>query len=346
MIAVLTTPSQPSAAQNYLRITELMYHPQKPTSGSYSSDDFEFIELENIGSSTLSLTGVSFTDGVYFNFTGSSVTSLSAGGMVLVVSNKAAFQSRYGHSFDGIIAGQFSNSPGTDDESHLSNGGEHISLDDSLGEAILGFTYNDSWYTQTDGQGNSLVIRDPLEDTSLWNNSDGWAASQSVNGSPGASETPQYAVDSVVINEVMSHTNQPIGDWVELANTTSSSINIGGWYLSNDPADLKKYQIPSGTVLAAGGYVVFNQRNNFGSTSNPGCLEAFFFGEMGDAAYLTSAASSALTGYQASQTFHAAAQRGQFHSIHQEHRRQGLRALQCGHLWHGECPAACRTGRH
>ena len=108
VVATLTTSGTPSLAQQYLRITELMYHPADPTSGSYTSDDFQFIELKNTSATqTLSLSGVRFTDGVVFDFTGSSVTSLAPGARVLVVSNLAAFQSRYGTSLNGIIAGQF-----------------------------------------------------------------------------------------------------------------------------------------------------------------------------------------------------------------------------------------------
>lgn len=50
---------------------------------------------------------------------------------------------------------------------------------------------------------------------------------------------------SVVINEVL-----PTGagsGFVEFYNPTGGTINIGSWYLSDDPADLTKYQIP-GTV--------------------------------------------------------------------------------------------------
>lgn len=37
--------------------------------------------------------------------------------------------------------------------------------------------------------------------------------------------------------------------WVELFNTSYGTVDIGGCYLSNDPANLKKYTIPRGDVL-------------------------------------------------------------------------------------------------
>ena len=37
--------------------------------------------------------------------------------------------------------------------------------------------------------------------------------------------------------------------WLELFNTSYGTVDIGGCYLSNDPANLKKYTIPRGDVL-------------------------------------------------------------------------------------------------
>ncbi|UCG57676.1 MAG: lamin tail domain-containing protein, partial [Phycisphaerales bacterium] len=50
-----------------LRVTELMYNPANPPAGDLTdNDDFEFIELKNIGDEALDLTYVSFVDGVTF----------------------------------------------------------------------------------------------------------------------------------------------------------------------------------------------------------------------------------------------------------------------------------------
>ena len=68
-----------------------------------------------------------FTNGVYFNFTGSAVTSLAPGQIVLVVHNQSAFTARYGSGFN--IAGQYTGA--------LNNGGETLRLEDAVGEKIL-----------------------------------------------------------------------------------------------------------------------------------------------------------------------------------------------------------------
>ncbi|MEN9332154.1 MAG: hypothetical protein RLZZ94_1244 [Bacteroidota bacterium] len=54
-------------------------------------------------------------------------------------------------------------------------------------------------------------------------------------------------------------------DWIELYNAGSSSLNIGGYYLSDDSTNNTKYQIPAGIQISAGGYFRFwcSGRNTF-----------------------------------------------------------------------------------
>lgn len=72
---------------------------------------------------------------------------------------------------------------------------------------------------------------------------------------PKAANLPQ--TPSVVISEVLSHTDPPLEDAIELHNPTAAPVDISYWWLSDAPAVPKKYQIPSGTVIPAGGYMVF-----------------------------------------------------------------------------------------
>ncbi len=46
-------------------------------------------------------------------------------------------------------------------------------------------------------------------------------------------------------------------DWIELHNTSGSSINIGGYHLSDKLANPSKWEIPAGTMIPANGYLVF-----------------------------------------------------------------------------------------
>ena len=51
-------------------------------------------------------------------------------------------------------------------------------------------------------------------------------------------------------------------DWIELLNPTGSPVNLTGWYLSDKPTNLTKWQIPSGTIAANGYKMVFCSKRN------------------------------------------------------------------------------------
>jgi hypothetical protein len=78
----------------------------------------------------------------------------------------------------------------------------------------------------------------------------------------------------VVINEYSaSNLNQFVDnhsdyeDWIELHNTGSSPVNLGGYYLSDDSAQVTKYVIPANTTISAGGFLRFwcsGRNNSFG----------------------------------------------------------------------------------
>lgn len=53
-------------------------------------------------------------------------------------------------------------------------------------------------------------------------------------------------------------------DWIELYNTSTSSVNVGGYYLSDDASDPRKWVIPAGTSIASKGYLLIwaDSKNN------------------------------------------------------------------------------------
>ena len=60
----------------------------------------------------------------------------------------------------------------------------------------------------------------------------------------------------VVINEFDQN---PLGDdrgseFVELFNPTSQPVNIGGWIIYTTHGDIESYEVPAGTLVAAGGF--------------------------------------------------------------------------------------------
>lgn len=64
-------------------------------------------------------------------------------------------------------------------------------------------------------------------------------------------------------------------DWIELHNTGSSPVSVAGWFLTDDPADLKKWVLP-GRNLAAGGYLVVFASGKDRSPAEPGRLHSNF----------------------------------------------------------------------
>jgi hypothetical protein len=176
-IKVTSTVTTPPVATN-LRITELHYHPADPAPGGpYGDDDFEFIELHNIGSQPLPIGGTKLLFGVVYTIPAG--TTLAPGEYAVVVENQAAFQTRYGAGIR--VIGQYA-----DD---LDNAGERVRLEGPAGETVLDFTYgDDDWYPTPDGNGPSMVIRDRLGVTSKWNVREGWRPSSALGGSPGAAD--------------------------------------------------------------------------------------------------------------------------------------------------------------
>ncbi|MFL6159763.1 MAG: lamin tail domain-containing protein, partial [Marmoricola sp.] len=64
------------------------------------------------------------------------------------------------------------------------------------------------------------------------------------------------ASEDVKINEVESSGGTPV-DWIELVNTGSAGVPIGGWQLK-DNDDTHVFTIPAGTVIAPGAYLTFD----------------------------------------------------------------------------------------
>lgn len=75
--------------------------------------------------------------------------------------------------------------------------------------------------------------------------------------------SPGYAnwlPSPVRINEVLAHAASPFEDAIELCNTGTTAVDIGGWWLSDDLLEPMKFQIPAGTILPAGGFAVFYEK--------------------------------------------------------------------------------------
>ncbi|RIK84361.1 MAG: hypothetical protein DCC68_01385 [Planctomycetota bacterium] len=179
--------------QDFLRVSELMYHPADPSpaelaAGFGDADDFEFLELINTSTTaTLDLSGVEFIQGITFDFAAAAVSSVAPGQRLVIVEDAEAFAFRY----PGVsIAGQYSG--------RLDNAGETLTIADGDSAVVQTFTYDDtgeSWHPTTDGLGYSLTIRNPLGPPSSWSDGAAWKPSASIGGSPGGDDVLDGDVD-------------------------------------------------------------------------------------------------------------------------------------------------------
>jgi hypothetical protein len=269
-----------------LQLTEIHYNPlaQNGVSGS----EYEFVELKNSGNSPINLTTCTFIDGIKFTF--NNETTVNPGSFIVLASSAYAFKLRYGFSPNGEYDGQ------------LDNKGERITLVNAVGDTLVTVKYGDNtpWPTSPDSLGFSLV---PAVGglSADWDDGNNWRASSAVGGSPNADDG-FIDIPEVIINEILSNSETPQVDAIELFNPTSTTVNIGGWYLSDNRSIPAKWKIPAGTTIPANGYIVFNEGHYVNTTLAYSANEfgsAFSLSSHGEEVYLFSANSSgALTGYE------------------------------------------------
>lgn len=256
--AVLDPPpdTPPREELSGLSITEIQYNPLPES--SVSEDSLEFIELFNKGDKTISLEQVSFDDGIEFTFPAGSF--ISSGDYIVLASSAGSFQTRYGFAPYGVYSGS------------LKNSGERIALRDlSVGKDFLVIEYSDQgpWPEKADGQGYSMVV---LSSDAMYDLSDAtsWRASTRMHGSPGKADP---AV--VYINEVLTHTDPPDQDAIELFNPGNIPVDISGWFLSDSRSNPKKFRIPDGTEIGPHAFKVFySEEFNDPSLPSPFNLDA------------------------------------------------------------------------
>ena len=181
--AFFSIDSEPASSSN-LVISEIHYHPAEPSTveelaESTDRDDYEFVELFNVGAKAVDLTGVLFDDGISFVFPDN--TLLASGARIVLVRDLDAFTARYGSLSPGVIAGQYTG--------RLSNDGERLALSKNGTGVLHEVTYNDQlpWPTDADGIGYPLFLVDP---TSSPNHQleTSWSAHAVLGGTPGVAD--------------------------------------------------------------------------------------------------------------------------------------------------------------
>jgi hypothetical protein len=268
---VAESPDNEAALVESLRLTELMY---QPLGGS----DWEFLELHNRSTdTTIDLNGAKFTDGIDFAF--GPGTSIPPEGYLLLVAAEptddfAAFRRQYDLDNSIPIAGPYAG--------RLDNSGEQLTLKAGrAGTEIIAFHYNRGrgWSLAAMGPGHSLV---PL-DRAMLDQSSGaldypgnWRPSTYIGGSPGRAD-PAPPAPPVLLNEIVAHTDyegplepKPLSnDWIELFNPATNPVTLEGWYLSDTPANPRRWALPTVTIPARG-YLSFDEVTGFNQPTSPG----------------------------------------------------------------------------
>jgi len=182
--AIQFVPSAPdvSVYTQDLVISEIMYHPPEATpaeqAAGYSSEDFEFLQLMNVGDAPLDLTDVRFTRGVDFDFP--PAYTIPAHSNVYLARNPPVFNFRYGPG--KTIVGGYA-------PDNLANEGERLKLSYGAGTAIHDFNYDHvaPWPTQPDGHGYSLQLISPASRPNhalptSWRAGTSWASWSAAHG--------------------------------------------------------------------------------------------------------------------------------------------------------------------
>ena len=180
-------------------INEIMYH---PSSGSLAE---EYVELFNCGTNIVDLSGWRFSQGVTYVIPPG--TQLAPGGYLVVAADVAVFSSKY-PGVTGVVGGWIG---------ELSNAGEDVQLENAAGENIDTVPYADSgdwavrergpfddghqgwvWEALHDGGGSSVELINPALSNDHGQN---WAASQVVQGTPGAlNSTTSANIAPMILN--------------------------------------------------------------------------------------------------------------------------------------------------
>ncbi len=183
-------------------------------------------------------------------------------------------------------------------------GRDHVNFSlDAGGESILLLTSNVTGYVLLDG----VTYEPQVRGVAQGRLPDGAATFASFPGSTSPGD-PNYRLASVVVSEILTHADVVADNAIEIQNPTGQPVSLGGWYLSDSHEVPKKFHIPAGTVVPAGGFVVFAQ-SQFG--------DAFVLdGSRAGQVWLSEAdAAGNLTGTRAGATFGPAATGASFGRI-------------------------------
>src|ERR1043166_9028044 len=242
VVVIRAEPLSAAARTTPLVISEIM-----PQPGGTNAENLEFVELYNSNPYVEDISGYRLSGEMAFTFPSNTV--LQGGSYLVVAKDPAALQNACAYSISNLC-GPFANSlPGKGS----------IRLEGEKGQLLLQVDYasENPWPAGADGTGHSLVLLRPSYGQ---NDPFSWAVSDHVGGSPGTAEPTRVktGLRSVMINEILAHSDLPLAGYVELYNYSVDAVDVSDCWLS-DAASTNKFRIPASTTLPPHGYLAFNE---------------------------------------------------------------------------------------
>ncbi|MEM1270586.1 MAG: lamin tail domain-containing protein [Bacteroidota bacterium] len=235
----------------------------------------DWVELHNVGSGDLDVSGYTFRDGDDTNgVTVPAGTTLEAGGFLVLCNSLTRFASLYQN--DATCFAEF--------DFNLANSGELIRLFDGGGNLVDVVTYDDEspWPLEPDGSGPTLSLLDPNADNAL---PSAWGESGNIGGTPGAVNQVDLA-ETLVINELNYNSVGTFDprDWLEVYNPSDIPLDLSGWRFQDTDSDTV-YVFPDGALIPEDGYLVLCRDASAFNAVYQGlatCAGAFGFGLSND----------------------------------------------------------------
>jgi hypothetical protein len=252
-------PLGPSSRRSGITISEILYHPAQHPDGR----ELEFIELFNSQPWAEDISGWRLSGEADYVFPDE--TLVPGLGFLVLARVPGDVESELGAT--GVLGPWSGNLP---------NDGGRIRLRKPSGAIVQEVNYDDDfpWPAAADGTGHSLVL---ARATYGEGDERAWEASHSIGGSPGARDTvPSDDLDQIFVTAILSNSEAPEVDFVELRNAAPTSVDISGCLLSDARDMLAMFEIPAGTLIPGGEVVRFEEAQL-----------GFALSAAGDAVYLT-----------------------------------------------------------
>jgi Lamin Tail Domain/CotH kinase protein len=194
-VTVTSTSGIVPAAQDNLVISKIHYHPALPsaaeiTAGYLTSEDFEYLEFQNISPNIVDLTNCRFDAGIIYSFAAN--TRIPVGGRLILPRRAAAFALRH----PGVPTAPEYYLAADPGGNKLSDNGETLTILSAAGPDVKSFFYDDNlpWPTAADGPGSALTLISPMAN-SAHGDPLSWRASPTAGGAPGTASGAAFTGD-------------------------------------------------------------------------------------------------------------------------------------------------------